>query len=85
MVAKMGPTPSDDGMTRLASRKSESIHHHHHHPEGVVYRGVCLNYGAVAVSEITSRRWWCIESAFPVSESGATRGGQESEGGEAPG
>ena len=44
-------------------RKTESIHHHH--PEGVVYRSVCLNSGTVAVSNITSRRWWCIESVFP--------------------
>ena len=28
---------------------------------GVVYRGFCLNAGTVEVSEIASRRWWCIE------------------------
>ena len=25
----------------------------------------CLNSSTVAVSEIASRRWWCIESLFP--------------------
>ena len=40
-------------------RKSTFIHHHHY-PEGVVYRGFCLDSSAVAVSEITSRRWWCV-------------------------
>ena len=33
---------------------------------GAVYRGVCLNSSAVAVSETASRRWWCIESLFPI-------------------
>ena len=48
------------------SRKSGFIHHHHHHhPEGVVYRSFCLNSSTVAVSEIASRRLWCIESLFP--------------------
>ena len=62
------------------SRKTDSIHHHHHqhhqhhqhhhHPEGVVYRGFCLNSSTIAVSKGTSRRrWWCIESFFPFSES----------------
>ena len=45
-------------------RKTESIHHRHR-PEGVVYRSFCLNSGTVAVSEFTSRRWWCIESLLP--------------------
>ena len=44
-------------------RMTDSIHHHH--PEGVVYRSFCLNSGTVAVSKVTSRRWWCIESIFP--------------------
>ena len=35
---------------------------------GVVYRGFCLNSGIVAVSNVTSRRWWCIESLFPGPE-----------------
>ena len=34
---------------------------------GVVYRGVCFDSSTVAVSEIASRRWWCIESLFPGS------------------
>ena len=44
-------------------RKNDFIHHHH--PEGVVYRCFCLNSSTFAVSEIVSRRWWCIESPFP--------------------
>ena len=51
-------------------RKSDCFHHHrhhhHHHPEGVVCRGFCFNSGTVAVSEIVFRRWWCIESLFPL-------------------
>ena len=48
--------------------KTDSIHHHHHHhPEGVVYRSFCLNSSTVAVPEIVYRRWWCIESGFPLS------------------
>ena len=47
-----------------AHRKSDSIHHHH--TEGVVYRGFCLNSGTVAVSKVSSRRWWCMESVFPT-------------------
>ena len=47
-------------------RKSHFVHHHHHHhPGGVVYRSFCLNSNTFAVSEIASRRWWCIESLFP--------------------
>ena len=38
------------------------LHHHHHHPEGVVYRSLCLNSSTVAVSEMVSRRWWCVEN-----------------------
>ena len=45
-------------------RKTDSIHHHH--PEGVVYRGFCLNSSTVAVSKFPFRWWWCIESVFPV-------------------
>ena len=45
------------------SRKTDSIHHH---PKGVVYRSFCFNSGTVAVSKVTSRRWWCIESPLPV-------------------
>ena len=45
-------------------RKTDSIHHHH--PEGVVYRGFCLNSGTVAVSKFPFRWWWCIESVFPI-------------------
>ena len=47
------------------TRKTDSIQHHH--PEGVVYRSFCLNSGTVAVSEAISRRWWCIESVFPIT------------------
>ena len=46
------------------SRKSDFTHRRHHHPEGVVYRSFCLNSSTFAVSEIASRRWWCI--AFPL-------------------
>ena len=45
--------------------KTDSIHHHH--PEGAVYRNCCLNSSTVAVSKVTSRRWWCIESVFPAN------------------
>ena len=48
------------------SRKTDSIHHHH--PEGVVYRGFCINSGTVAVSKFPFRWWRCIESVFPKSE-----------------
>ena len=48
-------------------RKTDSIHHHH--PEGVVYRGFCLNSGTVAVSKFPLRWWWCIESVFPYYDS----------------
>ena len=46
-------------------RKTDSIHHHHHHPEVVMYRSFGLNSNTFAVSKVTSRRWWCIESLFP--------------------
>ena len=49
--------------------KTDSIPHHHH-PEGVVYIGVCLNSNIFAVSEAASRRWWCIESLFPIARTG---------------
>ena len=39
--------------------------HHHHHLEGVVCKSFCLNSGTSAVSEVASRRWWCIEPLFP--------------------
>ena len=54
----------------IIGRKADSIHHHHHHhhPEGVVYRSFCLNSSTSAVSEIVSRRWWCIEYLFPIGE-----------------
>ena len=46
--------------------KTEPIHQHHqHHQEGVVCRSVRLNSGTVAVSNITSRRWSCIEFLSP--------------------
>ena len=48
----------------IITRKTDSIHHH---PEGMVYRSFCLNSGTVAISKITSRRWWCIESLFPIT------------------
>ena len=62
----VGPTL---GRSRSITRKSDLMHHHHHHhhPEGVVYRGFCLNSATVAVSKLTSRRWWCIESVFPIT------------------
>ena len=47
---------------------NDFIHHHHHHPEGVVYRSFCLNSSTFAVSQIASRRWWCIESLCPGIE-----------------
>ena len=31
-----------------------------------MYRSLCLHSSTVAVSEIASRRWWCIGSVFPV-------------------
>ena len=34
----------------------------------VVHRSFCLTSSTLAVSEIASRRWWCIESLFPVYE-----------------
>ena len=46
------------------ARKSDFIHHNHH-PEGVVYRNFGLNSSTFAISEIASKRWWCIESLFP--------------------
>ena len=48
------------------NRKTDSIHHHH--LEGVVYRSFCRNSGTVAVSKVTSRRWWCMEALFPCKE-----------------
>ena len=52
-------------MHRNIHLKTDSIQHHHH-PEGVVYRNFCFNSGTIAVSKITSRRWWCVESLFPI-------------------
>ena len=53
------------------TRKSECIHHHHHqhhHPVGVVYIEAFVPILAHLQSfEIASRRWWCIESLFPIS------------------
>ena len=40
---------------------------------GVVYRGFCLNSGAVSASTIASRRWWCIEYLFPSLGSASER------------
>ena len=51
---------------RCNSRKTDSIHHHH--PEGVVYRSCCFDSSTFAVSEIASRRQWCIESIFPYGQ-----------------
>ena len=31
-----------------------------------MYRSCCLYSSSAAVSEITSRRWWCIESPLPT-------------------
>ena len=31
-----------------------------------MYRSFCLNSSTFAVSKVTSRRWWCIESLFPL-------------------
>ena len=53
---------------RLCNTRRNGLIHHHHHPEGVVYRGFRLNSGKVAVSKGTARRWWCIESLFPVMQ-----------------
>ena len=50
-------------LLRTICRKTDSIHHHH--PEGLCREAPCLNSSAVAVSEVASRRWWCIESLFP--------------------
>ena len=33
-----------------------------------MYGGFCLNSSTFAVSETASRRWWCIESRFPMLE-----------------
>ena len=60
-------------------RKSDFIHHH---PGGVVYGSFCLNSSTVAVSKITSRRWWCIEwwcieSLFPIVHSGRQDNGDD--------
>ena len=55
-------TGANKGSCQPISRKTDSIHHH---PERLVYRSFCLNSGTVAVSKVTSRRWWCIESLFP--------------------
>ena len=49
----------------LDIRKTDSIYTTNH-PEGVVYRSFCFNSSTVAVSEVVSRRWWCIESLFPI-------------------
>ena len=57
------PIPPRSTAVESCIRKTDSIHHNH--PEGVVYRGVCLNSGTVAVSSNTSGRSWCIESVFP--------------------
>ena len=35
------------------------------HSEGVAYGSFRLNSSTSAVSEIASRRWWCIKSLFP--------------------
>ena len=64
------PPPSSSPCPRLGcrdvakNRKTDSIHHHHHHhyPDGVAYRGFCLYSGTVSASNITSRRWRCLES-----------------------
>ena len=37
-------------------------------PHGLVYRSFCLNSSTLAVSKVTSRRWWCIESLFPTRQ-----------------
>ena len=50
---------------QTVNRKTDAIHRHH--PEGVVYRSFHLNSSTFAVSEVVSRRWWCIESLFLVS------------------
>ena len=55
---------SDCCASPIVFRKTDSIHNHH--PEGVVYRSFCLNSSTFAVSGIASRRWWCMESRFPV-------------------
>ena len=49
----------------LNIRKTDSIHHHH--PDGVVYKSFCLNSSTFEVSTITSGRWWCTESVFPIA------------------
>ena len=59
-------TTRGDALTAAnACRKSDFAHHHL--PEGVVHRSCCLNSSTFAVSEIVSRRWWCIESLLPES------------------
>ena len=62
-LRKVRALPLLAGFKDFSNRKTDSIQHHH--PEEVVYRSSCLNSGGVAVSEVTSRRWWCIESLFP--------------------
>ena len=66
-IQALGSMGGAAGMAEADSmvyRKTDSIHHHH--PEGVVYRGFCLNSSTVAVSKFPFRWWWCIESVFPV-------------------
>ena len=65
-LRRRGGSSTEQQFNRV-SRKTDSIHHRH--PERVVYRSCCLNYGTVAVSKVTSRRSWCIESLFPVIDS----------------
>ena len=52
-----------ESLTIYGLRKNDFMHNHHR--EGVVHRSSCLNSSTFAVSEIASRRWWCIESLFP--------------------
>ena len=51
------------------ARKTESIPAPPPPRGGVMYRSFCLNSGAVAVPNITSRRLWCRESLFPTTSS----------------
>ena len=46
---------------------------HHHHQEGAACRSFGFNSSTFAVSKVTSRRWWRIESLFQELEYGIPR------------
>ena len=50
--------PAYGAAGQLHIRRSDLVRHSH--PKGVVYRLFSLNSSTDAVSEIASRRWWCV-------------------------